>query len=202
MFQDKESIEEVLHAFAEHLAEDGVHHLELVVCGGAALNILGLIHRGTRDVDVVAIVERDKHGQAILQIPSALDESIKKAILRIHKDFNLEENWFNIQTGALFTSLHFPKGILERTIKREFGNNVIIHFLDRYDQIHFKLYAALDNETRRAVHLSDLLALSPSETEICEAAKWLLTRPSGEFYKHALQNLLEQIGFGHVAKKL
>lgn len=202
MLQDKNQIEEIFNALAEQLKAGGVKDLELVVCGGTALNILGLIFRGTRDVDVVAIVKRDKNGQCVLQIPSVLDEPLKKAAQRIQKDFALEEDWLNVRTAALFTGLGFPQGLLERTSERIFGSNLKIRFLSRYDQIHFKLYAALDSKNRRSAHLGDLLALNPGEKEILEAARWLMTRESGEFYKPALRNFLKQIGFENAAAKL
>ena len=40
MFQDKKYIEDILTALAEELKAEGIHHLELLVCGGAALMVL------------------------------------------------------------------------------------------------------------------------------------------------------------------
>ena len=59
----KKEVEEILSAFAEQLKDLGVKHLELLVCGGAALNVLDLVSRTTEDVDVIAFVNKDKHGR-------------------------------------------------------------------------------------------------------------------------------------------
>ena len=141
-----------------------------------------------------------KEGSKHIDRPAVLDDSILKAARRVQKDFGLSEGWINVRAAAVF-DFGFPEGVLERVITQQFGGNLTIHFLGRYDQIHFKLYAALESE-RRSAHLSDLLALNPAEREIENAAKWIMTRESGETYKPALQNLLKQIGFKNAAAKL
>ena len=47
-------IERALHALGELLALDGIE-FGVIVLGGAALNLLGIVERATRDVDVLAI---------------------------------------------------------------------------------------------------------------------------------------------------
>ncbi len=67
------------------------------------------------------------------------DEAAKK----VARDFNLPDDWLN--TGpASAVDLGLPNGVMERVTTRVFGSKLAIHFLGRYDQIHFKLYAAVD----------------------------------------------------------
>ena len=40
--------------------------IEILVCGGSALNVLGLVQRTTEDVDVLAYVMRNKEGKFLL----------------------------------------------------------------------------------------------------------------------------------------
>ena len=62
---------------------------------------------------------------------------------------------------------------MERVITRQYGQKLIVHFLGHYDQIHFKLYAAVDQGAGK--HLDDLIALSPSAEELEQAARWSMT---------------------------
>lgn len=59
MFEGRQQIESVLNALSEQLEAEGAGRIEIVVCGGSALNILGYVRRPTEDVDVVAVIERD-----------------------------------------------------------------------------------------------------------------------------------------------
>ena len=59
MFQDKKEIEKILSALGEQLDAVNAVIPELVVCGGSALNVLGLVRCTTKDIDIVAFNERD-----------------------------------------------------------------------------------------------------------------------------------------------
>jgi len=199
MFKEKEEIEEIFDAFAEQLKEEDVLHLEIVVCGGSALNILGLVSRTTKDVDVVAVVGKDEKGNRKLLKASPLDEKILKAAKRIEQDFNLPENWFNAGPTSVL-DLGLPEGLMDRIELKKYGNNLIIHFLGRYDQIHFKLYAAVDQSGGK--HLDDLMQLKPKEDEIENASRWCMTHDVSEPFKESLKGCLQSTGFGHVADRL
>ena len=53
MLEGKKGVEEVFMALSEQLGALGSGLIEMVVCGGAALNILGYVRRTTEDVDVI-----------------------------------------------------------------------------------------------------------------------------------------------------
>lgn len=201
MFEERDQIEAIFLGLAEQLKAEGIDHMELVVCGGVALNVLGLVRRRTQDVDIVAIAKKDSRGQTVLETTNRLDDTLLRAARKVQKDFNLREDWLNAKT-ALVISFGLPTGLMKRVETRQYHGNLIIHFLGRYDQIHFKLFAAFDSEGRRSAHLSDLLALSPKREEIEAAARWILTRDASDFYKHALKDFLVQIGFKNVAERL
>ena len=75
------------------------------------------------------------------------------AAKRVARDFNLPENWLNAGPASA-VDLGLPDGLMERVITRQYGQKLIVHFLGRYDQIHFKLYAAVDQGAGK--HLDDL----------------------------------------------
>ena len=83
-----------LGALGEQLAFSGGGPYDLAVCGGFALNVLGLVIRTTRDIDVFALVE---HGHMVpcLVMPPDLAE----AASRVAKDFSLPPDWINVQAA-------------------------------------------------------------------------------------------------------
>ena len=83
---------------------------------------------------------------------------------------------------------------------RKFGKKLIVHFLGRYDQIHFKLYASVDQGAGK--HFDDLFALKPTSEEIEQAARWSVTHDVSEGFKGSLKILLSHMGFNDVAERL
>ncbi len=200
MFEGKKEIENVLRALSEQLDAEGISRLEMVVCGGAALNILGYVERTTKDVDIIAFVDRNKENSVFLVKASPLKPALVVAAKRVQRDFNLPENWLNDGPASVM-DFGLPEGLMDRVETRSYGKNLIVHFLSRYDQIHFKLYAAVDRD-RRDVHYSDLVALDPIAEELEEAARWSMTHDSSEGYKEVLKDFLGKIGHTNVAKRL
>ena len=201
MFEGKQQIESVLTALAEQLEVRGVMHCEMVVCGGAALNILGYVSRVTEDVDVVAFVDTKSDGSTTLvKATKPMNPAIEDAATRVQKDFDLTDNWLNPGPASVM-DLGLPDGLMDRVETRTYGKNLTIHFLSRYDQIHFKLYAVVDRD-RGDVHYGDLLALEPTAEELEKAARWSMTHDISEGYRKVLKNFLKEIGYKDVADKL
>ena len=200
MFENKDKIESVLMALSEQLEAEGASTIELVVCGGVALNILGYVKRPTVDVDIVAFIKKNKDGVDSLVKADSLMPELKAAAEKVKKDFDLKEDWLNVSPASVL-DFGFPDGLMKRVQVRKYGGSLIIHFLGRYDQIHFKLYAALTSE-RRIIHVGDLLALNPTKNEIYDAVQWIMTRETALVYKQALCDLLKQIGYKDVADKI
>ena len=199
MFRDQKDVETILDALGEQLEPSAEEPVELLVCGGSALIVWGLAQRTTKDVDVLALVTRSETGQVSLIKAKPLPEAFITASNKVSRDFNLPENWINTEpTSAV--DLGLPDGIMERVTTREFGRKLTVHFMGRYDQIHFKLYASADQGAGR--HFDDLLALSPTDKELDQAARWSMTHDVSEGYRQVLKDLLNHMGYGDVAEKL
>lgn len=199
MLEGKSEIEKALAALAEHLEVLGAGTIELVACGGAALNVLGFIRRATKDVDIVAFVQRKSRSSFSLIKAEKLSPPLAQAADKVAKDFNLPENWLNMGPASVMDH-GLPAGLMNRVITKTYGRNLIIHFLGRCDQIHFKLHAAVDQSGGK--HYDDLLALKPTSEEIEEAARWSMTHDPSEGYKLLLKEFLIKIGFENVATSI
>ena len=123
---------------------------ELIICGGAALNLMGISSRETKDIDVI--------------VPT-IDEELKKISLEIAECENLAKNWVNNGPRDLINDLEpdWKKSI----VKIYQGEALTIYSISREDLIFSKLYAMCD----RRQDLGDLLALKVTRAELDEAAK-------------------------------
>jgi hypothetical protein len=199
MFQDQKDVELVLSALGDQLESLLDKPVELLVCGGSALNVLGLVRRATKDVDILAYIERNDKGETFLIKAASLTPELVMAAKKVARDFNLPDDWLN--TGpASAVDLGLPNGFMDRVTTKVFGNKLTVHFLGHYDQIHFKLYAAVDQGAGK--HFDDLLALKPTSEEIEQAARWSVTHDVSEGFKGSLKILLNHMGFNDVAERL
>jgi len=198
MFRSQKDVENVLGALGEQLEQITKDTFELLVCGGSALNILGLVERDTRDVDVLAYVKRGEKGEISIIKADPLRPELSAAASKVARDFNLPDNWLNAGPASA-VDFGLPDGIMERVITRRFGKKLTINFLSRYDQIHFKLDAAVEGTGK---HLDDLSALEPTADEIEQAARWCMTHDVSEGFKQSLKGLLDHLGFKDVAERL
>jgi len=199
MFQNQKDVELVLSALGEQLEGLLDEPVEILVCGGSALNVLGLVQRATEDVDVLAYVKRNREGSVSFAKAEPLIDELAAAAKKVARDFNLPEKWLN-PGPASAVDLGLPNGLMERVITRKYGRKLIVHYLGRYDQIHFKLYAAVDQGAGK--HLDDLLALKPTSDELENAARWTMTHDVSEGFKQNLKTLLDYLGFKDVAERL
>lgn len=195
----REEIETILSALGEQLDRIASEPVEILLGGGSALNVLGFIRRATKDVDVIAYVRRNEEGKVSLIKADPLRPELMEASKRVARDFNLPENWLNAGPASA-VDFGLPEGLMERVVTRSFGKKLIIHFLGRYDLIHFKLYAAVDQGAGK--HFDDLMALQPTAEELEKAARWSMTHDVSGGYRQTLQRLLIHLGHEDVAKRL
>jgi len=188
-----------LSALGDQLEDLLKEPLEILVCGGSALNVLGFVQRATEDVDVLAYVKRNKVGEVSLVKAEPLIDELAEAAKKVARDFNLPEKWLN-PGPASAVDLGLPEGLMGRVLSKKYGNKLVVHYLGRYDQIHFKLYAAVDQGAGK--HLDDLLALKPTSEEMEQAARWTMTHDISEGFKQNLKSLLNHLGFKNVAEGL
>ncbi|HEY2632961.1 MAG TPA: DUF6036 family nucleotidyltransferase [Solirubrobacteraceae bacterium] len=158
----------------------------LVVVGGSALLTLELVVRTTRDVDVLAILDG---GELVSAEP--LPHSLLEAGRIVARDFGLAIDWLNAGPASLL-DLGLLEGFLQRTQRHSYGEALTVLFASRIDQIHFKLYAAVNQGAGR--HFADLQALKPTEPELLQAARWSRTHDPSEGYRSVLLELLTHLG--------
>lgn len=189
----------LLEAMGEHLAVLGGEPIELVICGGTAMNALGFVSRPTKDVDVVALLESVSGDEKRLVTAKPLPECVRKARRRVAGDFNVPEAWLNDgPTDLLRWGL--PEGCEQRLVSRPYGTHLTLHFLGRYDLICLKLYAWSDTGTPR--HGKDLKALAPTTSELALASRWVLTHNEPEGFLPLLQHALTLLGAADVATEI
>ncbi|MGH2751385.1 MAG: DUF6036 family nucleotidyltransferase [Actinomycetota bacterium] len=175
----------LLTALGEHLSALDAH-LEIVVIGGAALLALGLVDRTTSDVDVLALDSAEG-----LKPARPLPSELVEARNRVARDFELEPDWLNPGPVDLLR-FGLPDAFMERVETRSFGAALTVHFAGRFDQIHFKLYALVDQGAGR--HEDDLRALKPTRDELLAGARWAVTHDPSEGFRRELLGVLEHLG--------
>ncbi|MDQ2873877.1 MAG: hypothetical protein M3Y33_03295 [Actinomycetota bacterium] len=180
-----ETLDMILGALAEQLWSLGAQ-LEIVVIGGSALTALGLVRRATRDVDLLAISENGE-----LRPADPLPEALRTARDRVARDFELDENWLNAGPTDLL-KWGLPAGFMTRVVARRYGQALTVHFAGRVDQIHFKLFAMVDQAGGR--HEADLRELHPSAAELIAAALWSVTQDPSPGYQMVLVEALSALG--------
>jgi hypothetical protein len=132
---------------------------EAVIIGGAALNILDISSRKTKDVD-------------------CLDPDIPKSIKIASQEFaesrpdlELDTNWLNNGPKTLKTDL--PKGWRSRVHSLYVGKALQLQVLGREDLLKSKLFAYCDRTTP---DFEDLKDLKPTSIELESAIDWVKAR--------------------------
>ena len=177
--------ERLLSALGEQLVALGQRY-ELVVIGGSGLLALGLIERSTRDVDLLALRSGDG-----LDSARPLPASLEAARDRVARDFSLPNDWLNPGPTDLL-ELGLPDGFIDRLERRDYGDGLTVYLASRYDQIHLKLYALVDQGPGK--HEVDLRALSPTEAELLAAAHWSRSHDPSEGFEDVLREVLAHLG--------
>ena len=196
---ENNNIKEILTALDRQIQVSHGSPIGLVICGGTALAALGIITRTTKDVDVLArasVSDGDIHLQEMAQFPKWL----QGAAAQIRRDFSLPPDWLNLGPAPQI-KLGLPPGLTKRLVRQEYGHYLTAFFLDRFDQIFFKLYAAVDGGANDR-HVQDLFALKPSLAEIRAATEWVLTQDNSEGFRSILKDFLEQHNYGPVIEQL
>lgn len=160
---------------------------------------LGLRSRTTDDADILAFL--DENG--VPADPEPLPSFLTNAAAQVARDIGLPQNWLNNGPsqgdGGLYR-LGLPDGLVSRSIQRIYGPKLDVFYISRLDQIFFKLYAAADNYG--PTHISDLLALAPTDEELVSASKWAMTHDVSETFRNELKNLLKELGHEFAAQNI
>lgn len=199
MFElNKTSLDEAFSLLAKQLRSVDATEVGLVVCGGASLLATGLVSRTTRDVDVLALMDSDLE----LADPDPLPMYLLDAASHVEQILGLSPEWLNNRPSRGDGSLYrmgLPRGLRDRLHRRGYGESLTVYFIDRIDQIHLKLYASVD---RGGYHIADLMALTPSESELERSARWAMTHDVSPGFRQILQTLLTELGYESLAKRI
>jgi len=191
------TIENLLTALGKQIESMGEGPINIVVCGGASLNVLGQIRRTTKDIDIMGILEREKSGKFNIK-EAVLPQWFMDAADRVKKDFNLPDNWINVGPTSI-VRFGLPKNFGKRLIKKRYSKSLFVYYISRLDQIHFKLYASAD---KGGYHVDDLVTLKPKNKEIEQAALWSMTHDVSGSFRLILKDLLKKLGFKNVSEKI
>lgn len=131
---------------------------DLIVIGGAALALLGIIQRPTRDCDVLDP-----------PVDAQLDASAREfARQRSAQGFPLAEDWLNHGPSSLTQVL--PLGWRQRVVPLFQGQALTLRTLGRSDLLGTKIWALCD----RGTDLADCVALAPAPEERQDLRPWLV----------------------------
>lgn len=181
LLEGPDDIRLALQRVGELLAAAGERYA-IVIVGGAALNLLGVVNRATTDVDILAFA----HGGRLAPPPRPIPDALAAAIRSVARDMGLAENWLN--TGpALQWKQGLPRGLASRIKWRRFAA-LRVGIVGRTDLIRFKLYAAADGHPADR-HVQDLMVLDPTGAELRAAARWVKTQDAGP----AFPSLVDQV---------
>lgn len=178
-------LDDLLRRVGDLLA-DRVEPVEVVAIGGGSLLLLGLIKRPTRDLDIVAVVER---GRLLRADPMPI--ALKAAVADVAELKGIDPHWMNAAPSSL-VDLGLPEGFMQRADRRVYGG-LTLHLATRLDQIAFKLYAAVD-QGPDSKHVDDLTLLAPTNAELLNAAKWARTHDPSLGFREILVHVLAHFG--------
>jgi len=197
MTLDRTALDLAMKSLAIRLEEDGAEKIEIVVCGGSALILTGMVPRTTKDVDIVALIR-----SGVLISPSPLPPVLRQAAQEVAEDLALDLNWLNngpsSGEGGLF-QMGLPEGFSQRLTSESYGDHLVVHFIGRLDQIHFKLYASVD---RGGYHIQDLRSLRPTVDELDMASRWCMTHDVSDGFLMVLKRMLKELGYADGADRL
>jgi hypothetical protein len=159
---------------------------DLAIVGGGGLLLLGLIDRPTLDLDVVAVVTDDGLASSD-PLPATLAEAVGD-VADLH---GLSDNWLNCGPADLLR-FGLPDGFNERAVRHVYGA-LTLRLASRFDQICFKLYAAVDAGPR-SKHVADLGRLEPTRDGLVAAAVWSRTHDPSDGFRTMLHSALATLG--------
>jgi len=181
-------VRETLRRFDRFLADRRLR-LEAVVVGGAALGLLGVIDRPTRDCDIL-------HPELSPSVVAAARE-----FARACRDVGapVDDDWLNNGPASLAKQL--PAGWLARLQDAFRGEAIVLRSLGRSDLLLSKLFALCD----RGTDIGDCIALAPTADELKVAVAWLREQDANpqwpEHVERTVADLSARLGHGiHEAK--
>lgn len=182
---EEDAIEQALDLLGRLLEERGTGY-EIVVVGGSALLLLGIIHRPTKDLDVLAVIS-----DGVYVTAKPLPGELEKAARDVAVELGLASDWLNSgPTAQLQTGL--PEGFRERVETRTY-RTLVVNIASRLDHIYLKLYATVDH-AGTGKHADDLRRLAPTRQELLDAAAWVRGQDISPAFPHLVADTLRIFG--------
>lgn len=145
---------------------------EAIVIGGAALNIMDVIERTTKDIDF---------------LDPNIPEEIKELSIQFANEnptLNLNPNhWINNGPRTLIRDL--PQNWRNNLQKIFDGKALTLWTLGRHDLLRTKLYACAD----RDIDYQDCIALAPTSSELDICKEWVLLGDANPLWKNRVEDL-------------
>lgn len=173
---------ETLEAFDRFLADRSLR-LDAIVIGGAALNLLGVISRPTKDCDIL-----------FPRLPSEIvAASIAFARAARNDGDLLDDDWLN--NGPSSLTKHLRTGWEARLQPAFTGTALLLRSLGRADLLCAKLRALCD----RGLDLADCVALAPTAFELENVLPWLEAQDAHPHWPEHARATLADLGtrLGH-----
>jgi hypothetical protein len=180
------SLDDALVTLGEVLESRGLH-FAVVAIGGGALLLLGILERPTKDLDIVALVKGDE-----LVTSEPFPPALAEACADVARAMDLAPDWMNAGPTQLL-DFGLLEGFAGRAERRRYGPNLAVHIASRFDQIHFKFYAAVDAGPG-SKHLQDLQRLAPTPGELRAAARWTVTHDTSPPFRDLCREVLAAFG--------
>jgi hypothetical protein len=177
-------LETALRTLGRLLNSRGLYY-EVVAIGGGALLLLGFMIRTTKDLDLVALINKSEFISA-----NPLPKPLIQAIEEVAITYNLRKDWINTGPADLLT-LGLPIGFKNRMSTIDY-EGLTLHLAGRFDQICFKLYATVD-QAPKSKHYIDLKHLKPNKPELEEAKKWCITHDISQAFLHDIELVIKEI---------
>jgi hypothetical protein len=149
-------------------------------------------------VDVLGLARTTPGGIVVVERLDRLPEPLASAALKVARDFGLPADWLNLGPAPQ-VGMGLPEGFGGRVERRQYGSRLTIYYASRYDQIHLKLYAAVDQDS---YHVQDLALLKPTRAEMVAAARWTLTQDVSGAFRDSLKDFLRTHGHNDVAEEI
>jgi hypothetical protein len=173
---------EILKLFDQHLAKSGLR-LDAVVIGGAALNLLGVVSRFTKDCDIL-----------YPEIPKDVADASRVFAAEVrHTGEILQDDWLN--NGPASLAGHLRPQWQERLQTVFTGAAIHLRCPGRSDFLCAKLFALCD----RGIDLGDCLALAPTAEELSHILPWLAELDANPDWPAHVRSTLADLGrrLGH-----
>jgi len=177
-------MKKVLAAFDKYLAKEGLT-FEAVIIGGAALIVMDVVDRQTKDVDCLDPVINDKI------------KKLSQEFAKDHPELKLMQEWLN--NGPQTLKRDLPEDWITRIHPIYKGRALTLSTLGRIDLLRSKLFAYCDRQT----DFDDCVALAPNEEELRTCYPWVVARDQNPLWpEHVLTSFkdLAEKGLGYEFK--